>query len=89
MTPKLAKKARLRFDRHEARWMIVYPERGLVLSESAAAIARRIDGSRTIAEIARELSAEHPGASAEEIERDVRAFVEDLSERGLLESVPR
>jgi pyrroloquinoline quinone biosynthesis protein D len=65
--------------------MIVYPERGLVLSESAAAIAQRIDGSRTIAEIARELAAEHADSSAEEIERDVKAFVKDLNDRGLLE----
>jgi coenzyme PQQ biosynthesis protein PqqD len=85
MIPKLSKKARLRFDRHEGRWMILYPERGLVLSESAAAIARRIDGTRTLAEIARELSKEHQGASEEDIERDVTAFVTQLRERGLLE----
>ena len=33
---KLAKKARLRFDRHAGRWMIMYPERGLALNESGA-----------------------------------------------------
>jgi coenzyme PQQ biosynthesis protein PqqD len=85
MTPKLAKKARLRFDRHEGRWMIVYPERGLLLSESAAAIARRIDGVRTASEIAKDLATEHNGTAVEDIERDVTAFLNDLRGRGLLE----
>jgi coenzyme PQQ biosynthesis protein PqqD len=84
--PKLAKKARLRFDRHEGRYMIVYPERGLLLSESAAAIAKKIDGIRTVAEIARELESEHGSANGEEIERDVVAFIADLEARGLLEA---
>ena len=36
--PKLAKKARLRFDRHSGKLMLIYPERGLALNESAAKI---------------------------------------------------
>ena len=97
--PKLAKKARLRFDRHDARYMIVYPERGLVLNESAAAIAKKCDGSRTIAEIVDELAREYAagaggggadGATAPPdratIAADVVAFVEDLKRKGLLEA---
>ncbi len=82
--PKLAKKARLRFDRHSGKHMIVYPERGLALNDSAAAIARRCDGTRSVAEIAVELARE---ASAEpsSVEHDVLAFVEMLAQKGLLE----
>ncbi|MBS2012363.1 MAG: pyrroloquinoline quinone biosynthesis peptide chaperone PqqD [Deltaproteobacteria bacterium] len=83
--PKLSKKARLRFDRHSGKSMIVYPERGLELNEAAAAIAKKCDGSRSIAAIAEELAREHEGASAAEIETDVLAFVEDLRKKGLLE----
>ena len=83
--PRLAKKARLRFDRHAARWMIVYPERGLALNESGAAIAQKLDGTRSIAAIAGELAKEHAGASAERIEADVLAFVSGLRDKGLLE----
>ncbi|WP_394825162.1 pyrroloquinoline quinone biosynthesis peptide chaperone PqqD [Pendulispora albinea] len=84
--PKLAKKARLRFDRHEGQHMLLYPERGLLLSQSAAAIAERCDGTRSVSEIAHQLAATTQGATEEQIERDVIAFLEDLAARGLLES---
>lgn len=83
-TLKLAKKARLRFDRHSGKHMIVYPERGLELNESAAAIAKKLDGTRDAAAIAEELAREH-GADPSEVARDVEAFVEELRSKGLLE----
>ena len=83
--PKLAKKARLRFDRHSKKHMIIYPERGLELNDEAAAIAQKLDGTRSIAVIADELAAEHEGAPREAIERDVIAFVTSLADKGLLE----
>ena len=82
---KLAKKVRLRFDRHEQRHMLLYPERGLVLNDAAAAIAKKCDGTRSLAEIARELAAEHAGADVEVVERDVVTFVTELRDKGLLE----
>ena len=87
MTPKLAKKARLRFDRHSGSHMIVYPERGLALNESAAAIAKRCDGTRTVSEIASEIAVEADVSAAERrgLEADVVAFVELLAQKGLLE----
>lgn len=87
MTPKLAKKARLRFDRHSGRHMIVYPERGLALNDSAAAIAKRCDGTRTVSEIASEiaLEADVPASERARLEQDVVEFVELLAQKGLLE----
>ena len=82
--PKLAAKARLRFDRHENKWMIVYPERGLALNDSAAAIAHKLDGTNTIAQIADELAKEHD-AERDAVEKDVVAFVTSLHDKGLLE----
>ena len=83
--PKLAKKARLKLDRHANKYMILYPERGLELNDAAAAIARKLDGARSIAAIADELVREHEGAPRGDVERDVIAFVSQLRDKGLLE----
>jgi coenzyme PQQ biosynthesis protein PqqD len=84
-TPKLAKKARLRFDRHAKQHMIVYPERGLALNESAAAIAALLDGTRTVKEIVHELGRDADPALASDIYNDVIGFLAELSKKGLLE----
>ena len=82
--PKLAKKARLKHDRHANQTMLIYPERGLELNDVAASIAERIDGARSVREIAEELAEEYE-AEVATIEKDVIAFLGDLSDRGLLE----
>jgi coenzyme PQQ biosynthesis protein PqqD len=83
--PRLAKKARLKLDRHANKYMIIYPERGLELNDAAAQIAQKCDGSRSIAAIADELVKEHDGAPRAVIEADVLAFVTMLRDKGLLE----
>jgi coenzyme PQQ biosynthesis protein PqqD len=85
--PKLAKKARLRFDRHSKSHMIVYPERGLALNDSAAEIAKRCDGTRTVGEIVEELAKAHNvrGRQWEAVYADVVDFVSLLHDKGLLE----
>ncbi len=83
--PRLAKKARLKLDRHANKYMIIYPERGIELNDAAAAIATKCDGSRSVGVIALELAAEHDGAPRETIEQDVIAFVSMLRDKGLLE----
>jgi coenzyme PQQ biosynthesis protein PqqD len=83
--PKLAKKARLKHDRHADKLMIIYPERGLELNDAAAEIARKCDGSRSIAVIVDELAKQHDGTPRAVIEADVVAFVSMLRDKGLLE----
>ncbi|MBV8756738.1 MAG: pyrroloquinoline quinone biosynthesis peptide chaperone PqqD [Deltaproteobacteria bacterium] len=83
MKPKLAAKVRLKHDRHDDQWLLLYPERGQVLNATAAAIAQRLDGTRTVAAIAEELAREH-GAPVAEVEADVAALVEQLAAKGLL-----
>jgi pyrroloquinoline quinone biosynthesis protein E len=80
--PRLADKGRLRWDRHDEQHLLVYPERGLELNESAAAIFALCDG-RTLADIASVL-AERTGAPLATIEADLLAFVADMHARGLL-----
>ena len=82
--PKLAKKARLRFDRHSGKHMLMYPERGLELNESAAAIVKRCDGTKSVAAIVEEISAE-VGAPADDIRPDVISILDGLRKKGLLE----
>jgi len=80
--PRLAKKARLRFDRHSGQHMLMYPERGLALNDSAKMIVERCDGTRSVAQIVRELDA----LAGHSVEADVLAVLEDLQKKGLLES---
>lgn len=72
--PQLARKARLRTDRLTGETLLLYPEHGLVLNASAAAILRLCDG-RPAGNIAAELGA--PLA-------DVLEFLATLRERGLV-----
>jgi coenzyme PQQ biosynthesis protein PqqD len=82
--PRLASKARLRFDRHEDQHMLVYPEKGMALNAAAAAVAELCTGEHSVAEIIERLAARHPSAPRERIEHDVLAFLEQLAQRGLL-----
>lgn len=83
--PKLARKVRLRFDRHsDAHWLI-YPERGMKLNASAARIAALCTGDNTLLEIVDELHTGAPGASREQIAQDVQQFLGALRDRGLLD----
>jgi pyrroloquinoline quinone biosynthesis protein D len=82
--PRLAARARLRWDELDRRWLILLPERGLSLNESAAAIARLLDGERTVEEIVARLAG---GGDAARIDGDVRAFLGELHRRALLEWV--
>jgi hypothetical protein len=72
--PQLARKARLRTDKLTGETLLLYPEHGLVLNPSAAAIVRLCDG-RSAGEIAAEL-----GAPLD----DVLELLAALADRGLV-----
>jgi len=74
--PQLARKARLRTDRLTGETVLLYPEHGLVLNASAAAILRLCDG-RSAGDIATELGAPLG---------DILEFLTTLSERGLVQT---
>jgi len=82
--PKLARRARLRFDEIEKKHMLLYPERGLVLNESAAAIVELCDGTRSEVEIVEALAAK-TDTPRERVAADVRELVARLSDKGLVE----
>ena len=80
---RLAPKARLQRDRVSGKSFLLYPERGLELSDSAARIVALCDGDRTVAAIADELTAA-TGEPRERIEGEVLSFLGALADRGLL-----
>jgi coenzyme PQQ biosynthesis protein PqqD len=81
---RLAGKARLRFDERSGKHMLLYPERGLELSDTAARIAALCSsGDRTAGGIVDELAAA-AGEPRARIESDVMAFLRALEDRGLL-----
>ena len=82
--PVLASKARLRFDRKSSRYMLLYPERGLVLNLTAADVLQRCDGERTVGAIVAEL-AQRYGQEPPAVEREVMEFLQTMADRGLLQ----
>jgi pyrroloquinoline quinone biosynthesis protein E len=85
MRPKLARKARVRPDPRDGVPVLLSPERGLRLNESAAAVVALCDGTRTRDEIVASLAAAHPAAVRDRIATDVDALLGDLNARALLE----
>ncbi len=83
MRPALATKVRLRWDGRTGKTLLLAPERGLILDDTAAVIALMCDGTRTLDDIARELHDQHEGDLAA-IQCDVARFIGALAIRGLL-----
>lgn len=82
--PRIAAKARLRYDRKAERTMLLYPEKGLVLNPTAADIAKLCTGEHSVGAIVDQLAAKY-GKEAAVIEREVMDFLSALAERGLLQ----
>ncbi|HKW38543.1 MAG TPA: pyrroloquinoline quinone biosynthesis peptide chaperone PqqD [Burkholderiales bacterium] len=82
--PRIASKARLRYDRKTDRTMLLYPEKGLVLNPTAAEIAKLCTGEHSVAAIVSQLASRY-GKNTAEIEGEVMKFLTALAERGLLQ----
>ncbi len=82
--PRIAAKARLRYDRKAERTMLLYPEKGLVLNPTAADIAKLCTGEHSVGAIVDQLASKY-GKEAAVIEREVMGFLSALAERGLLQ----
>jgi pyrroloquinoline quinone biosynthesis protein E len=82
--PRLSRKARVQPDPRDGRPVLLSPERGLRLSDTAAAIVALCDGTRETGAIVDELAARYR-ADRDTVARDVTALLEDLYARALLE----
>jgi len=84
--PRLAAKARLRWDNVEKRHMLVFPEAALLLNETAVAILKLCDGERTLEQIVDTLAQQFAGTDRSLIDNEVVELLTRLQTRGLLDS---
>ena len=83
--PRLASKARLRWDNVEKRHMLVFPEAAMLLNESATAILKLCDGEHQVEQIVDALVEQFTGADRNVIANEVMALLTRLQTRGLVE----
>jgi len=82
--PRLAAKARLRYDRQSQRYMLLYPERGLALNPTAAEILKLCTGEHTVAAIVARLVETYANQSPDVVEREVLVFLGAMMDRALV-----
>ncbi len=85
--PRLSSKAKLRLDKKTGQQVLLYPEKGLILNPTGAAIVGLCTGEHTLREILEKLRETYGEGPIEALERDVRAFLDGLAERGLLDGL--
>jgi pyrroloquinoline quinone biosynthesis protein E len=88
MKPRLSRKARVEADPRDGRPVLLSPERGLRLGDTAAAIVALCDGTREADAIVDELAARYQ-AKRDEVAGDVASLLDDLHDRGLLDQWDR
>ncbi|OWJ68057.1 pyrroloquinoline quinone biosynthesis peptide chaperone PqqD [Inquilinus limosus] len=81
--PRLAQGSRLRWDEARQSWVVLAPERVILLDETAHEIVRRCDGSATVAEIVADLARSFE-AEPGEVEGDVVQLIDDLTAKRIL-----
>jgi pyrroloquinoline quinone biosynthesis protein E len=89
MKPRLAPGARVRIDRRDGTPVLLSPERGLRLSETAAAVVGFCDGKRSVEAIVEALAGRYPETDRALIHRDVVALLTDLYARGVIDDFER
>jgi coenzyme PQQ biosynthesis protein PqqD len=84
---RLAPHVRLRVDTRRQEHMLLYPERGIVLSASAADVVGLLDGARSVDAIVEALAEKYGADARAAIARDVVELLHDLASRGLVVEV--
>jgi coenzyme PQQ biosynthesis protein PqqD len=82
--PRLAGKARLRRDRVTGKLLLLYPERGLALNDTAAEILELCTGELSVEEIIARLAAKYGVEMQAALAEEVRGFLRSLADRNLL-----
>lgn len=82
--PQLASRARLRLDRQTGGVLLLWPERGLALSPTAADVLRLCTGAHTVVAIVACLAERYDHAGTDRLSDDVLAFLCALEDRGLV-----
>ena len=84
--PRLAEKARLRFDRKARQYLLLFPERGLALNPTAAEILKLCTGEHTVGAIVEHLLQMYDTQPREAVEQEVVAFLAGMADRGLVKA---
>ncbi len=87
LKPKLAAKTKLRLDPKTGKYILLYPEKGLLLNPTGAAILKLCDGEKSLGEIIAALAVEFQSEPAK-LEPEVLGFVKGLLDRGLVQAEP-
>lgn len=80
--PRVAGRARLRFDSARDSHVLLLPERVVMLSPTAAEILELCDGERTVDDVVDELQSRYPQG---DLTDDVSEFLDEAVERQWLE----
>jgi pyrroloquinoline quinone biosynthesis protein D len=79
--PRLAAKARLKWDETRQKPLLLFPEGVLVLNPTAYDVLQLCDGLRTVGEIVKALQEKFGGGT---IEQDVKTLLARLVGKGLM-----
>lgn len=85
--PRLAAKAKLRLDPKTGKYILLYPEKGLLLNATGAAILKRCTGEQPLSEIIAALALEFQ-SDPDQLTAEVSTFVRGLLDRGLIQAEP-
>ena len=83
--PRLAAKARLKWDEQTRRHVLLFPEAALLLNPSAAETLKLCDGIFTVAAIIDDLAARFGQGQRQTIAEHVTDLLTRIRNRGLLE----
>jgi pyrroloquinoline quinone biosynthesis protein D len=81
--PALARGVRLRFDKARDAWVLLAPEKVLMPDQIAVEILKRCDGKARLNAIVDDLATTF-SADRGQVASDVRAFLQDLADKGML-----
>jgi pyrroloquinoline quinone biosynthesis protein D len=81
--PALARGVKLRFDKAREAWVLLAPEKVLMPDQIAMEILKRCDGKAKVTEIIEDLAVTF-SADRDQVASDVRAFLQDLADKGML-----
>ena len=87
LRPKLAPKTKLRHDPKTGKYILLYPEKGLLLNPTGAAILKLCTGEQPLSAIIAALASEFQ-SQPDVLGPEVLAFVQGLLDRGLLQAEP-
>jgi pyrroloquinoline quinone biosynthesis protein D len=81
--PALARGIKLRFDKARDAWVLLAPEKVLMPDQIAVEILKRCDGKAPVTAIVDDLAVAF-SADRDQVAADVRAFLQDLADKGIV-----